>query len=78
MSQGTARRTYRGSRAVVLGAAGFVGRWVARALCAEGANLTLVVRHRAPAATIFAAYGIPTVETRLALTATGALTRAMD
>jgi nucleoside-diphosphate-sugar epimerase len=37
---------YRGSRVLVSGAAGFIGRWVARLLSQKGANLTAVVRDR--------------------------------
>lgn len=36
--------TYDGARVVVLGAAGFIGQWVARALAARGAQLHLVAR----------------------------------
>lgn len=49
---------YRGANAVVLGAAGFIGRWVGRALCDYGARLTLVVRNQATAIPIFQRYGI--------------------
>lgn len=49
---------YRGVSAVVLGAAGFIGRWVGRALCDYGAHLTLVVRDQATAIPIFQRYGI--------------------
>jgi UDP-glucose 4-epimerase len=38
---------YRGVRAVVLGASGFIGRWVARKLSDAGAQPVLVVRNRA-------------------------------
>ena len=38
---------YRGVRALVLGASGFIGRWVARRLTAEGALPILVVRNPA-------------------------------
>lgn len=37
---------YQGVRAVVLGASGFIGRWVARVLNREGADLDLVVQDR--------------------------------
>jgi len=46
-------RTYRGARVVVLGAAGFMGRWVASALCAVGAAVHLVVRDRRAAEAVF-------------------------
>lgn len=37
---------YRGSRVLVLGASGFIGRWVARLLSQEGASLAAAVRDR--------------------------------
>ncbi len=49
---------YRGRRALVLGSAGFVGRWVARLLTAAGAQLTLVVRNQSFATPIFRRYSI--------------------
>jgi UDP-glucose 4-epimerase len=49
---------YRGIRAVVLGAAGFIGRWVARSLCEQGARLFLVIRDAARAERIFSTYDI--------------------
>jgi UDP-glucose 4-epimerase len=49
---------YRGIRVALLGASGFIGRWVARALCAQGARTLLVVRDRSSAESIFACYGI--------------------
>jgi nucleoside-diphosphate-sugar epimerase len=39
--------TYRGVRAIVLGASGFIGRWVARKLSDAGAQIYRVVRNRA-------------------------------
>src|SRR5262245_55922549 len=52
------RELYAGAQAVVLGASGFIGRWVARALAQRGARVTLVVRDRARAAKVFATHGI--------------------
>ena len=49
---------YRGVRVAVLGASGFIGRWVARKLCAAGACAYLVVRDPASAAGTFARYEI--------------------
>lgn len=49
---------YTGIKVVVLGAGGFLGRWVARLLCASGAQLCLVVRDSASAQAIFAQYAI--------------------
>lgn len=37
---------YEGVRALVLGASGFIGRWVARSLCAQGATVISAVRNR--------------------------------
>jgi dTDP-glucose 4,6-dehydratase len=42
----------------VLGATGFVGRWVARALCNRGALLNLIVRDAAAAESIFSSYDV--------------------
>ncbi len=49
---------YRGTRALVLGASGFIGRWVARLLSHYGAGLTLVVRDPSSAEAIFRDYQI--------------------
>jgi UDP-glucose 4-epimerase len=49
---------YEGCKVAMLGATGFIGRWVARALCESKAQLTLVVRDASVAAGIFGAYGI--------------------
>ncbi len=49
---------YKGKNVVVLGASGFIGRWVARSLCLCGAHVYLVVRNRASANEIFTKYGV--------------------
>ena len=49
---------YRNRRVLVLGAAGFIGRWVARTLNAAGADLTLVVRHRGTSAPLLERWGV--------------------
>jgi nucleoside-diphosphate-sugar epimerase len=49
---------YRGVSVAVLGASGFIGRWVARALCRQRADVSLVVRDRLAAESIFSKYGI--------------------
>lgn len=49
---------YRSRRVLVLGANGFIGRWVARALTAAGAALVLVDRDAKRAEAIFNAYEI--------------------
>jgi len=43
---------------LVLGASGFIGRWVARALTAQGARLTCAVRDAAGAKSVLAGYGV--------------------
>lgn len=54
----SARASYADARVVVLGAAGFIGRWVARALAAQGAQLYLIVRARQTAKPVLAQYGV--------------------
>jgi UDP-glucose 4-epimerase len=49
---------YRGITVLVLGASGFIGRWVARELCKKGADLHLVVRDEKVIRKMFAAYEI--------------------
>jgi nucleoside-diphosphate-sugar epimerase len=50
--------SYSSVRVVVLGASGFIGRWVARSLCGRDADVCLVVHHRAAAEPIFSRYSI--------------------
>jgi len=49
---------YRGARVALVGAAGFIGRWVARALSERGAELTLFVRDAGSAGPILARWGV--------------------
>lgn len=49
---------YAGAHILVLGAAGFIGRWVARALTCRQTHLHLVVRNYASASEIFRQYGV--------------------
>jgi nucleoside-diphosphate-sugar epimerase len=56
--QSAIRNWYSGVRVAVLGASGFIGRWVARALCASQANVSLIVRSREVAEEIFSRYDI--------------------
>jgi nucleoside-diphosphate-sugar epimerase len=49
---------YNGVCVAVLGASGFIGRWVARVLCARGANVHLIVRNQAAAQKVFSRYGV--------------------
>ena len=60
-SQLAARRdAFRGVRTLVLGASGFIGRWVARALAEAGADLTMVARNGDAAAQLdrWGAHGV--------------------
>jgi nucleoside-diphosphate-sugar epimerase len=50
--------TYRNARVAILGASGFIGRWVARALSQTGADLHLLVRDTHTAADLLARYAI--------------------
>lgn len=50
--------TYRGARVLVLGADGFIGRWVARQLTSLSADLHLAVIARAPALPLFSQWDI--------------------
>lgn len=52
------RAGYRGTPVLVLGAAGFIGRWVARGLTQAGAAATLVVRNRAAAQDVFERFAV--------------------
>jgi nucleoside-diphosphate-sugar epimerase len=56
---------FRGARVVVLGATGFIGRWVARALTEHGADLVLAHRGATSAAAIFARFGVRGAVARL-------------
>lgn len=49
---------YRGTRVAVFGATGFIGRWVARRLTLEGADIVCFVRSPTRASEVFAQYGI--------------------
>ena len=49
---------YRNVPVLVLGAGGFIGRWVARALSSMGADLCLAVRDATRAEEIFSRYGV--------------------
>jgi nucleoside-diphosphate-sugar epimerase len=51
-------KAYQGVRTVVLGASGFVGRWVARALSLQGAALFLVDQNRSRSQEICSKYAI--------------------
>lgn len=52
---------YSGTRVLVTGATGFIGRWVARALSRQGAQLYAVVRKRSSAQEIFERFEIDAI-----------------
>ncbi|MGE0126702.1 MAG: NAD-dependent epimerase/dehydratase family protein [Blastocatellales bacterium] len=70
--------SYRGVRAVVLGASGFIGRWVARNLCEQGARLFLIIRDCARAKEIFSRYDIHGEIVEIDLTHSGALRELIE
>jgi nucleoside-diphosphate-sugar epimerase len=49
---------YRDIRVALLGASGFIGRWVARALCRQNAQVALIVRNKPAAEKVFLAIGV--------------------
>jgi nucleoside-diphosphate-sugar epimerase len=49
---------YEGTRALVLGGSGFIGRWVARTLASAGADLTVAVRDPEAAREALARHGV--------------------
>ena len=49
---------YQATKVIVMGASGFIGRWVARALCLRGAQVCLVVRDQAAGEKVFSEYDI--------------------
>jgi len=69
---------YGSARVVVLGAAGFIGRWVARALSRRAARLHLVVRDRDAAVPVFAEYGVRGDVVQLDLRASGVLAHLIE
>ncbi|MCA9968863.1 MAG: NAD-dependent epimerase/dehydratase [Anaerolineales bacterium] len=73
----TEHESYQGQRVLVLGAAGFIGRWVARYLSAAGAALLLPVRDPAAARTIFARHAVAGQIVPLDLRQPAALTRLL-
>jgi nucleoside-diphosphate-sugar epimerase len=52
------RTAYDGQTVAIIGAGGFIGRWVARELTRYGANLVLVVHTRSKAEPVFNEYGV--------------------
>ncbi len=57
-ADGRAEASYRGATALVLGASGFIGRWVARRLSRAGARVVSAVRDTAAMQTVAVQYGI--------------------
>jgi UDP-glucose 4-epimerase len=58
MSSSASSNEYRGAVALVLGASGFIGRWVARALAVRGARVVHTVRDRARIAELWDAWDL--------------------
>ncbi len=58
LSRGALDGMYRGVKAAVLGASGFIGRWVAHRLAAAEAQTFLVVRDPQKSARVFTEYGL--------------------
>ena len=54
------RNTFRGVRTLVLGASGFIGRWMSRALAEAGADVTMIARNGDAAANLerWGAHGV--------------------
>ena len=70
-------RCYSGLPVTVLGASGFIGRWVAKKLSDSGADLHLVVRDSIRAQRVFARYGIQGSLVELDLTDIEAVRRSL-
>lgn len=51
-------KVYKEKNIVILGASGFIGRWLSRGLSQNGANVFLFVRDKLVAKTVFEQYGI--------------------
>ncbi len=56
ISHGYSSAGYRSASTLVLGATGFIGRWVARELVQQGARVSVIVRDKNRAEEIFATY----------------------
>jgi UDP-glucose 4-epimerase len=69
---------YRSAPVVVIGASGFIGRWVSRALSQCGAALTLIVRNHDAAQQVFADYGVAGSIIEADVTASGVVSDALQ
>lgn len=58
MTERSKNKSYYRLRTAVLGASGFIGRWVARSLCDQGAEVYLIVRDKDAAKKVFSRYGV--------------------
>ncbi len=77
MTDRAAHELYRGRRVAVLGATGFIGAWLARRLCACGAEPHLFLRDSVRAKRVFASHGIEGHRVELNLRDTQALREAL-
>lgn len=71
---GEAASRYRGARVLLLGASGFIGRWVGRVLAEAGASLHLVVREAPAQPKLAPSYGLEGATVACDLSESGALT----
>lgn len=71
-------RSYAGVRVLVLGASGFIGRWLARALSAEGAELHAVVRSAKSFRELAGAWKIDAVVYEIDASRPGEVARVVD
>lgn len=78
INHGFTDECYGGVRAIVLGASGFIGRWVARSLLDRGARLYLIVRDRARSERIFYDYSISGEIVELDVGSVGAARRLFE
>jgi nucleoside-diphosphate-sugar epimerase len=69
---------YAGRRVLLLGGTGFIGQWVARALCASGASLTVATRNTRAAAALLARRQLTASCAPLDVTSAGAVRQLLD
>ena len=70
--------SYQGSRALVLGASGFIGRWIARGLSQAGAEVIAAVRDPDEGARILDRWGVRAMIEPVDLTRAGAVSALIE